>query len=72
MDKTNRYKPKDSCYYWIAMYRLLKNIYFVNRDCGKNNGNVCQQGWSISIGDNAQIWAIGVHHQVPKRLMDIR
>ena len=42
MDKTNGYKAKDSYYYWTVMYRLLKNAYYVNRECSKNNGNVCQ------------------------------
>eukprot|EP01084_Bolivina_argentea_P186720 321765_1 len=36
-------KPKKSYYYFVAMYRNLKNYYFVSRDCSQMNGNVCLQ-----------------------------
>ena len=69
MDKTNGYKPKDSYYFWTSMYRLLKNTYFVNRDCTKNNGNICQQGWSMNIGSNKpQIWAIWCSTSIDQKI----
>ena len=61
MDKTNGYKATDSYYYWTVMYRLLKNAYFVNRECSKNNGNVCQTSSDQKV--NEYSWNIGFNNK---------
>ena len=56
---TDKYQPKKSYYYFVCMYRTLKDYYFVKRDCTLNNGNVCvQQFISMDGTSNGYVvWA---------------
>eukprot|EP01084_Bolivina_argentea_P186727 321774_1 len=61
-----KYNPKKSYYYFVAMYRNLKDYFFVSRDCDQMNGNVCIQMYEYNGNYAYVIWCPTSRDQIVK------